>query len=119
MITPSELRPFSAHALRDWIQLRILDKRAIAIGLCTTKQAKAIAWRMSVFTGERTTGRADRLAILGWLVGRTLSTSKELSKAEAGVLIDWLSSAPPEMIKQEIRGVLIEVLLAEGHRALL
>lgn len=108
-------RPYDALGLRDWLQCQVLLRRAAMTGDCTLGQARAVAIYMGTVCGNTKVGKKDRLSVLSYLVGRVITSAKDLTSAEASVLLSWLSETTPAVLRIETRAILVEVLIQQGH----
>lgn len=106
-------RPWDAVPLRDYITIRITQERVSHVGPATEAQVRLLV----IALDEVYTSRRDRLASLGWLLGRTVESTKDLRKSEASMLISWLNS-DPDVAAIEADRVLKACLTEQGQLAL-
>lgn len=103
-------RPWTAEQLQTHFEYRRVQMRVMQIGSATPRQARAVASML----GEFLPNRKDRLAVTGYMAGREIKSTKELSKAEATLFYRWLDG-DPEIVKQECERLLTAALEAEGQ----
>jgi len=109
-------RPYDAETFRKGYT--ILVNKSRAGNTPSDKQVQYVRSLMSSAFKDSSTARADRLAVLEWLTGRTITSTKDLTGAEASVLIDILRDETGEISReayQEMQNCLVEAMKAQGQ----
>lgn len=103
-------RPWQAEPLRDYIAIRVTAERVSHVGMATEAQVRSLVMALDdVFPSRR-----DRLASLAWLLRREITSTKDLTKAEASILLGWYNSNH-EHARVEAERVLSACLRAQGQ----
>lgn len=111
-------RPWQADDLRSYIQLRAIQLRPSNWGDATPAQARTIAMYLDSAFEDSPTKRKDRLAVLEYLFERRFASSKGLTKAEAAIMMNWLTKSTPEIIVIEAQRCLEAYLIEHGQRSM-
>lgn len=107
MTTPQTARPYPADTFKTAYQKKLRTTTLNDDLNCSQEQAAYVASLMGkAFTASESPSQ-DRLLVLSWLVERDVSTSLELTEAEASVLIerlaDGFNGGPSDVSIQEIQ----------------
>lgn len=82
------VRPFDAETFR--YQLAVKVETSNVTGPASSDQVQYAASLLSAAFKDSPTARKDRIAVLGWLFDRAITSTKSLTTAEASALIDLL-----------------------------
>jgi hypothetical protein len=88
-------RPYSPDALRAVLQHNIIarGKRGNWTGPASKDQRQFVASMLNEAVGTAGGGDKERYLVMDWLIAKV--SVKDLTKAEAGVLLDWLLDSDP------------------------
>ena len=110
-------RPYDAETFRKGYLMRV-GKSDVKFASPSDKQAQYLASLMTSAFKESSTPDADRLAVLGWLTGRDIASTKDLTGAEAKELLDILAADGGDIDKdayQEMQNCLAAAYKANGQ----
>jgi hypothetical protein len=108
-------RPYPPEMVRKGIQDRVKHKPGAT--KATDKQMKYVRALLDSAFNQSATPEKDRHAVTKWLIGK--ESSKELTIAEAGALIEWLAAEGDGDLGMdgynEAHAILAEVMKEEGQ----
>lgn len=108
-------RPWEPELTASYIRKKAARSATKMTGPASEQQATKLIIPIDVEFKDSPTQRTDRLAVLSYIVERELTSTKDLSKAEASAIIGWQTSAPPEVVAGELNRLLRAALKAEGQ----
>jgi hypothetical protein len=110
------VRPLNAEQVKATLGKKI--NASTLMGDCTPSQAGWIASLMGTAFKESPTKDKDRYAVMTWLFGRDITTTRDLTNAEASAVIDWLADETKDLSQDgatEIQRVYTEAMKAQGQ----
>lgn len=109
-------RPLNADSVKRTLAVKV--KKSDLTGPCTPKQAGWIASLMNKAFKDSATADKDRYSVMSWLFEREVTTTRDLSSAEASAVIDWLADETQDLGQDgaiEIQNVYVEAMKAAGQ----
>lgn len=102
-------RSWTPEQLRQYIEFRVIEESMRLHGIATDDQVQALV----IFFSAQFEDRRERIEVLRWLLNRIeIDSTKDLTKAEASVLISW--SHTPESVGECAR---VAQAILQGQQA--
>jgi len=109
---PSAPTQYTAEDYRHAFETKVVGKGNT--GAPTSKQTQYLAMLMSQAFADSATKEKDRYAVMSYLIGRTVTSTKSLMQHEVTTLLDWLADKEGNLSEKGRQG--LELCLAEAYR---